>query len=257
MNIINLVKKIKEINRGQIYNIFSTEALLRIVAWYFTPIFYYTKCSANMVSVIALIIGLSSPALIIYFGREFILYGILIFIFSIIVDHCDGNIARLLDKPTFFGRFMDGLFDIIILVSVQAALIYVLITDVHINMIFADINIRTITLIVALLSLASTPIQHLIYDRYSAYARWISQEHNLKISPTLRKEVSFTFVDTLNDLQIIFLILLAFFDIFIFIYFLVNLISSIILIIFHLRFAYKNMNVYAGNHRSKHITKNK
>ena len=36
------------------------------------------------------------------------------------------------------------------------------------------------------------------------------------------------------------------------IYFIVNLITSIILIIFHLFFAHKNMNVYAGNHRSKH-----
>jgi phosphatidylglycerophosphate synthase len=250
MNIIDLVKKIKKINKGQIYNIFSTEAFLRVVAWYVTPFFYYTKCSANTVSVIALIIGLSSSAMIIFFGKEFLLYGILIFILSIIVDHCDGNIARLLDKPTFFGRFMDGLFDIIVLVSVQASLIFILISDINSSN-------NTITLIIALLSLASTPIQHLIYDRYSAYARWISEEHNLKIAPTLRKEVSFKFIDVLNDFQIISLILIAFFDNFILIYFLVNLISSLILIVFHLKFAYKNMNVYAGNHRSKHITKNK
>ena len=250
MNIIDLVNKIKKINKGQIYNIFSTEALLRVVAWYVTPIFYYTKCSANMVSVIALIIGLSSSGMIIFFGKEFLLYGILIFILSIIVDHCDGNIARLLDKPTFFGRFMDGLFDIIVLVSVQASLIFILISDINSSN-------NTITLIIALLSLASTPIQHLIYDRYSAYARWISEEHNLEIAPTLRKEVSFKFVDVLNDFQIISLILIAFFDNFILIYFLANLISSLILIVFHLKFAYKNMNVYAGNHRSKHITKNK
>ena len=252
MNIISLVKKIKSVNEGQIYNIFSTEAFLRIIAWYVTPIFYYTKCSPNTISYIALIIGLSSSLSIIYFGKLFLLYGILIFIVSIIVDHCDGNIARLLDKPTFFGRFMDGLFDIIILVSVQAALIYIFVTDIYPNIFFANTNISTATLIISLLSLASTPIQHLIYDRYSAYARWISEEHHLKIYPTLRKEISFIFLDILNDLQIIFLIMAAFFDIFIFIYFIVNLITSIILIIFHLFFAHKNMNVYAGNHRSKH-----
>ena len=145
---------------------------------------------------------------------------------------------------------MDGLFDIIVLVSVQASLIFILISDINSSN-------NTITLIIALLSLASTPIQHLIYDRYSAYARWISEEHNLKIAPTLRKEVSFKFIDVLNDFQIISLILIAFFDNFILIYFLANLISSLILIVFHLKFAYKNMNVYAGNHRSKHITKNK
>ena len=173
MNIISLVKKIKSVNEGQIYNIFSTEAFLRIIAWYVTPIFYYTKCSPNTISYIALIIGLSSSLSIIYFGKLFLIYGILIFIVSIIVDHCDGNIARLLDKPTFFGRFMDGLFDIIILVSVQAALIYIFITDIYPNIFFANVNISTATLIISLLSLASTPIQHLIYDRYSAYARWI------------------------------------------------------------------------------------
>ena len=88
-------------------------------------------------------------------------------------------------------------------------------------------------------------------------ARWISEEHALTIAPTLRKEVSFAFVDVLNDLQIIFLLLMAFFDIFIFIYFLINLISSIILISFHLRYAHKYMNVYAHNHREKHLQKNK
>ena len=69
MNIISLVKKIKSVNEGQIYNIFSTEAFLRIIAWYVTPIFYYTKCSPNTISYIALIIGLSSSLSIIYFGK--------------------------------------------------------------------------------------------------------------------------------------------------------------------------------------------
>ena len=250
MNLINLIGKIKDVNKGQIYNIFSTEGMLRIIAWYVTPIFYYTKCSANIVSLIALLIGILSSFTLILFGKEFIFYGILIFILSIIVDHCDGNIARLLNKPTFFGRFMDGLFDIVVLISVQAALIYILIMD-------ESISTGPGVLIISLISLASTPIQHLIYDRYSAYARWISEEHALTIAPTLRKEVSFAFVDVLNDLQIIFLLLMAFFDIFIFIYFLINLISSIILISFHLRYAHKYMNVYAHNHREKHLQKNK
>ena len=65
---------------------------------------------------------------------------------------------------------MDGLFDIVVLISVQAALIYILIMD-------ESISTGPGVLIISLISLASTPIQHLIYDRYSAYARWISEEH--------------------------------------------------------------------------------
>ena len=112
MNIFQLTKRIVNANKDQIYNIFSSEALLRVVAWYVTPIFYYLRLSPNSISVIALLTGLYGSLLVFQNGANHIGYGVIFFILSVIIDHCDGNIARLKNIPTFFGRFMDGLFDI-------------------------------------------------------------------------------------------------------------------------------------------------
>ena len=104
MNIIQLVTKIVDTNKNQIYNLFSSEALLRIVAWYVTPIFYYLRCSPNLISVIALFTGLYASSLIFINGSDYVGYGVSLYILSIIIDHCDGNIARL---KNILG-FMDG-----------------------------------------------------------------------------------------------------------------------------------------------------
>ena len=76
MNIIQLVKKIVDTNKNQIYNLFSSEALLRIVAWYVTPIFYYLRCSLNLISVIALFIGLYAASSLIFIGSDYVGYGV-------------------------------------------------------------------------------------------------------------------------------------------------------------------------------------
>ena len=76
-----------------------------------------------------------------------------------------------------------------------------------------DINLtldNKLVIVLSIFSLFSTPIQHLIYDRYSSYIRWIKEEHNKKLSPTIKTEVSFTLVYILNDLQLQFIILCIF-----------------------------------------------
>ena len=130
MNIFELIKKIIQVNKGQIYNIISTEALLRAIAWYVTPIFYYLRITPNVISVIALLTGVLASFVIMIGGKDLYLYGVMIYVLSIIFDHCDGNIARLRNMPTFFGRFMDGLFDIIVQGFMQIALLSLILTDV-------------------------------------------------------------------------------------------------------------------------------
>ena len=259
MNIFKLITKIKEVNKGQIYNIVSTEAVLRIVAWYVTPIFYYLRLSPNVITVIALITGICAAFTIIIFGREAYVIGVALFILSIIFDHCDGNIARLKNIPTFFGRFMDGLFDIIVLGFIQIALLSIILNDIssnlHISSTIAyifdyELSYRFI-LFISLLSLFSTPMQHLIADRYASYCRWIKEENNKVIPPTLRSEVSFNFVDFLNDIQLFFIILGIYSNQFIFVYFVINLITSTIMVSLYLYFSKKKMSIFANDHRSK------
>ena len=45
---------------------------------------------------------------------------------------------------------------------------------------------NSLIFIILLISLFSTPIQHFNYDRYSSYIRWINEEHNKKLSPTIK-----------------------------------------------------------------------
>ena len=225
MNIFELIKKIIQVNKGQIYNIISTEALLRAIAWYVTPIFYYLRITPNVISVIALLTGVLASFVIMIGGKDLYLYGVMIYVLSIIFDHCDGNIARLRNMPTFFGRFMDGLFDIIVQGFMQIALLSLILTDVlpsiqetsTTHIMGFEVNLILI-LGITLLSLFSTPMQHMIPDRYGAYCRWINEEHKLSLSPTLRTDVSFRFVDILNDIQLIFIILGVLSNQFIFIY---------------------------------------
>jgi len=252
MNTIQLIKKIIDLNKGQIYNIFSSEALLRIIAWYVTPIFYYLRCSPNLISVIALFVGLYASLLIFIYGLNYIGYGVSLYLLSIIIDHCDGNIARLKNIPTFFGRFMDGLFDIIVLGIFQSSILYAFISEPEE---LSDIihNYNDPLLILFIISIFFTPIQHLIYDRYSAYTRWIKEEHSLVIQPTLRREISFVFIDFINDSLLILLLILPFYLDIIVIYFLVNLLASIYIVLLHLFFSKKYMSTHADNHRKKDI----
>ena len=257
MNIFELIKKIIQVNKGQIYNIISTEALLRAIAWYVTPIFYYLRITPNVISVIALLTGVLASFVIMIGGKDLYLYGVMIYVLSIIFDHCDGNIARLRNMPTFFGRFMDGLFDIIVQCFMQIALLSLILTDVlpsiqetsTTHIMGFEVNLILI-LGIMLLSLFSTPMQHMIPDRYGAYCRWINEEHKLSLSPTLRTDVSFRFVDILNDIQLIFIILGVFSNQFIFIYFIMNLVSSITMVSFYFYYAKKRMSIHANDHRT-------
>lgn len=257
MNYLNLVKKIAKVNKGQIYNLYSTEALLRILAWPLTPFFYYLKIKPNSISLIALITGIAGSVVILLYGNEFYAVGIIIYVTSILFDHCDGNIARLRNIPTFFGRFMDGLFDIIVTGFIQIALLSLIIRDIldsypnqSLNY-FLSYEIHIILIMaICFLSLFSTAMQHMIPDRFGGYCRWINEQHNLKLKPNLREDVSFKFVDFLNDMQLVFIILGYFSNQFIFIYFLINLLTSIIMIIFYFYFAKKRMDIHANDHRT-------
>jgi len=252
MKLLELLIKIKDINKKEITSIFSTDALFRYISFYITPIFYYLKLSPNSITLISLMTGVYGSLLIISYGQEYLQIGIILFFLSIIIDYCDGNIARILNIPTFYGRFLDGFIDTIVLGSLQIALIIIL---MNANQSYIDILGLSfddnLIFIILLISLFSTPIQHFIYDRYSSYIRWIKEEHNKKLSPTIKTEISFTFINLLNDLQILFIILCAFSNTFIFIYFLINLFSTLLIVSYHMYFSKKNMNLFAETHRIK------
>ena len=86
----------------------------------------------------------------------------LFFLISFIFDFADGLIARLKKQTSFYGRFIDGLFDILVIGFLHIIFINYIKAN---HEIFFNINIYYTILLLL-------PIQHLILDRFSALARW-------------------------------------------------------------------------------------
>ena len=134
------------------------------------------KFNPNLISVF----GLTLAIIGFFIGikdTENIQLAILIFIISFVIDYSDGLIARYQNKSSFFGRFIDGLFDIISIGLLHILFIKFLLLK---NNTFFDLSFYFIILLIY-------PIQHLILDRFSALARWCNEiDKQNKIQPYLR-----------------------------------------------------------------------
>lgn len=208
--------------------------LYRELSFFITPVFLKCAISANTASYISFSIGVCS-ALIICFGYPYAIFlGILLFFLSETIDRVDGNISRIKGTSTFYGKFIDGFFGIVTLTLLRLALCF------HVYLFSYSILLFWIGVIAVVL----TPFHHLIFDRYSAYARWINEEKQLNIKPYIRKNDMVFLLNVFVDLQYIALIV-ALFNLTsgLYVYFLINIILSNIYIFKHLRAVYKNMNV--------------
>lgn len=250
MRLFRIIEELKKVNQHQITNLYSLETIFKTISIYITPIFVYLGCSANVVTLIALIVGLSASVFHIIFGYQIYHICFSLYFLSIIIDYCDGNIARLTKTPSFFGRFIDGLFDIIVIGFFQISLFYIVINHNEFYALNPMILINhDIIFFLMIASIFFTPIQHLIYDRYSAFIRWLNSEHGTNIHPTLRYEISFIPINLLDDIGFFCLILgILSFNFFI-VYFIINLILSLYLIIVHILFSKKYMSIFADDHR--------
>lgn len=250
MTFYKMICELKRVNLHQITNTYSTETIFKILGIYVTPLFVYLKCSANITTVIALIVGLSAGVIHILIGYESYHICVSLYLLSILIDYCDGNIARLTNTPSFFGRFIDGLFDIFVIGFLQISIFYNITNYEYL----LDKNIYTFfnydfIFIMIIISIFSTPIQHLIYDRYSTFIRWINAEHEIDLKPTLRYEISFKVINLLDDICLICLIFSIYWIQLFIIYFIINIVLSFYLIVTHIFFANKYMKVFADDHR--------
>ena len=253
MSYIELVIKIREINKHQIINNFSFDAIFRLISYYITPIFIYLKLTPNAITYISALSGFVGSIILLYFGYSYVFYAVLLFFIHIIIDYCDGNTARYYNISTFYGRFIDGLFNILVLSSLQISMVVVLIYEVSdINSYILEYISKEQVILISLISLVLYPVQHLIYDRYSAYIRWINQDGQTKISPSIKSLISFKIIHNLDNIHYLTLLMMVYHIDFIFANMLINLVLSIILIFLHIYYSYVYMQVDANkNHRVK------
>lgn len=217
--------------------------IFRELGYYVSPAFMILNVSANKITVLGLILGVFAAALI-WHGNLF--WGVLFLFFEVILDHVDGTIARVRGEATFYGRFVDGICGIIVTTSIKFSLTGLVISISGLN------SVAWLGLITTIL----TPTHLLFYDRYSAYARWINEEHkDINLNPYLRGEMP-AYFNKLNDLQMMLLFVLPLFYYFseyshhlISIYFLLNIYLALHTFFVYGVSAYKNFCVGAKPHR--------
>jgi len=211
---------------------------------YVTPLFILINISANTVTMFSLILGLISAILI---CLEYLMFGYLIYFISVLFDHVDGNIARFKKESTFYGRFIDGFFGIIIISSMHIAF----------AVFIAKNSLYTYFHWFAVVIAVLTPMQHLFYDRYSTFVRWIREEgYDIKSKPYIRTNMGWGIylADNLQKILLFIWPVLYYFNFYwelcLFIYLLFIFILQINTLYKHTISAKTNFNLYAKNHRS-------
>ena len=216
------------------------ESIYRFLAILIFPL--SKKLQPNLISIISLLLGIFA---FVIFGKNnstelniLMLY----FIFSFILDFLDGMVARSQNTSSFHGKFIDGLFDIIVF-----SLLHIIFLQ---KILESNINLFHLSFYLVVLFLL--PIQHLILDRYSALARWINEINNKKLQPYLRNFFFGTTTKILFDIQhlCVWLILFNLFDfhLIIEVFFLLSLISSVLSISIYLYSSKKFFSFESNQH---------
>lgn len=86
----------------------------RQLGYYLSLLFIRLPVSANQVTFLSMIIGLSGSALFLKGEFQSNIYGALLLVLSYALDYCDGVIARLRDQSSAFGAAFDDFVDWIV-----------------------------------------------------------------------------------------------------------------------------------------------
>ena len=217
--------------------------IFRNLSFLITPIFIILGISANQATYIRILIGLCS-ILLIFSGKIFI--GIIIFFLGDIVDCVDGNISRIKNSATFYGKFLDGWVDILI----ENLLILALI-----NYYLSTTSLTNIEIIFFVITIIINLSFNFLLDRYHNFRRWINESAiNINFLPVLNLK-NLIIANLLNDLRYLSLLLIIYdssLKYFIFLYLLVSILYSAHKTILVLNLSKKIFNI---NRKSEHERK--
>ena len=243
MSYKKLYIKTKEVNNSQniLFKSSFSDLFFRRASFFITPFFIKMGISPNIISGYGFILGLIGSSLIFFTTNFSIRLAFFFFFAASVLDFVDGNVARMTNKSSFYGRFIDGLIDIVILSLYRFALCFFIILNMGNNILFW----------IGVSACIVTPFHHLIYDRYSSYARWSNEENRTNILPYIRRKVSPRVTFFLADLQVFLFFLIPLFisssmlEFVLFAYFLTIIIAGFHAIFSHVVHSYKTMNFSA------------
>jgi phosphatidylglycerophosphate synthase len=135
----------------------------RPIADIVTPFFYNGGWSANQVTFFRTIISLFMLALLMTGENAMLAMSAVFFYVCYILDSVDGNIARISDSATYWGKFIDGISDSIgILLAPFAAGIGLWVQDENIFWLIAGSSISIVSL-----------LTEIVRQRLNSYRVWM------------------------------------------------------------------------------------
>ena len=175
MTYLEMFRKINQLRVLNMSN-FWHKPKLHYIAKYFSvatsPALVMAGVSANTVTIISFIISLGAVIGIAFVGVEYLYIPVSLFLlFHWLFDFVDGDMARVQNASTFWGRWMDGMSGIITLGLVYISFGFLL---------FRETQNPLWCLMGSLVGLIAV-VGQLNIDRYSAYRRWIREEQGVDI----------------------------------------------------------------------------
>tara|TARA_B100001996_G_scaffold382920_1_gene376321 strand:+ start:14842 stop:15576 length:735 start_codon:yes stop_codon:yes gene_type:complete len=173
--------------------------VLRYISFYFTP--FFISFNPNQISYIRLFVAFLS-LIILSYGYYF--QGVLLFFISYIIDCIDGNIARIKNQASYYGKYFDGFGDSAVEIITPIALLFYFFD----NFIYGN----KIIIILSTLTVISSSLSYLIIDKTYNYIRWVFVETKKKVkSPNfLSNKFLIIFINILEDIKFISLFLSIF-----------------------------------------------
>ena len=192
---MNILKQLLKKNKVYFFSYDKNsffEGLYRFFGILIAPLLI--NINPNFISFLSLLSGFIGFVLYIFFSIK-IIYIVFFFLFSFILDFTDGLIARFTNKTSFYGRFIDGLFDILVTSFLHIVFFIYLIEN-------EIVQTKSIYFIIILVVIFLAPIQHLLLDRYAAIARWCNDlVEKKKIKPYIRDDFLGGLTKFLFDIQ--------------------------------------------------------
>ena len=239
---IEIFKKVLKQNE-KIYNIKSTAIILLFfskISYLFSPFLILLKINPNKITYFNFLTSIILVTLIFFASNQnnFIIYGVLLYFSCLIIDFCDGTVARYFKITSFYGKFIDGLVDVFLKTFLILSL----------SVYGFEMSGDKLILILGSLSSLLASFDTFILDRYSATVRWFNKENKKDIKPYIRKvflpRLTFLYSD-------IFIISIGFvlltkdypeiFNYNLLLIFFISSLSAIQNLIIHIFFSYKNL----------------
>lgn len=140
--------------------------VVRPVSFYFTYAVLRFRMTANQATLVGLFLGVFGSIFFIKGTQPYLMWGVVCYVLFLVFDFVDGNIARVTNSATYWGKFLDGVVDtfVEILLPLSLSIGYFLVTG-SVPFLFFGIAISMLLI-----------FSSFLFTRLSFFNRWMDTE---------------------------------------------------------------------------------